>query len=172
MNDIRHRYSIHLSIVVVLASLAKVGALNAGTPLDACALLTASQVSSAVGAAVGSGQPIMPNNTTLCTWSEQGVPAGTERNVTVSLMTAKSFENGRTPMTAVTKTPVSGVGDEAYFVESKGMTAGLSVRKGDTAFQVRARTNPKWFRTGKTPESEQKDQSVDRSLALEILKKL
>jgi hypothetical protein len=49
---------------------------------------------------------------------------------------------------------------------------GLSVRKGDTCFQVRARSNPKWFKTGKTPQSEQTDQSGDRALALEILQKL
>lgn len=160
------------SILSLTALAAFSGAVNAAPPGDACALLSASQVSTALGASVASGQPLMPNNATLCTWSEQGVPAGTERNVTVTLMTAKSFENGKTPMTGMTKTPVSGVGDEAYFIESKGMVAGLNVRKGTTAFQIRARSNPKWFRTGKTPESEQKDQSVERALALEILGKL
>jgi hypothetical protein len=34
----------------------------------------------------------------------------------------------------------------------------------------RGRSNAKWFKTGKTPESEQKDRSVERTLALEILK--
>ena len=173
MNTIRQRHSIvSRPIIAVLLGLVNVGAVNAGTPSDACALLSAPQVSSALGAVVASGQPITPNNTTLCTWSEQGVPVGTERNLTVSLMTAKSFENGKTPMTGITKTPVSGIGDDAYFVESRGMTAGLSVRKGDAAFQVRARSNPKWFKTGKTPESEQKDQGVERALAFEILRQL
>lgn len=154
MNIIHDRYSIlSLPIIAGLAGIANVGAVIAATPNDACALLAASQVSSALGASVGPGQPTIPNNATTCTWSEQGVPAGTERNVTVSLMTAKSFENGKTPLTGITKTPVSGIGDDA-------------------CFQVRARSNPKWFRTGKTPESEQKDQGVDRALALEILKKL
>jgi hypothetical protein len=173
MNIIHDRYSIlSLPIIAGLAGIANVGAVIAATPNDACALLAASQVSSALGASVGPGQPTIPNNATTCTWSEQGVPAGTERNVTVSLMTAKSFENGKTPLTGITKTPVSGIGDDAYFIETRAMTAGLSVRKGDACFQVRARSNPKWFRTGKTPESEQKDQGVDRALALEILKKL
>jgi hypothetical protein len=161
-----------LPIIAGLVGLFNVGAVNGGTPSDACALLTAPQVSSALGAVVGSGQPIMPNNATLCTWREQGVPAGTERNVTVSLMTVKSFENGKTPIAGITKTPVSGVGDDAYFIEPRGMAAGLSVRKGDTCFQIRARSNPKWFKSGKTPESEEKDQGVDRALALEILRKL
>jgi hypothetical protein len=170
----RHHSSVVFSSVVVagLVGLFYVGAVNAGAPGDACALLAAPQVSSALGAVVGPGQPIVPNNTTVCTWREQGVPAGTERNVSVSLMTVKSFETGKTPMTGITKTPVSGVGDEAYFIEPRGMAAGLSVRKGDTCFQIRARSNPTWFKTGKTPESEAKDQTVDRALALEILKKL
>jgi hypothetical protein len=173
MKIIHDRHSIlSLPIITGLLGVGNVGAVNADTPNDACALLTVSQVSSALGASVGPGQPVMPNNATTCTWVEQGVAAGTERNVTVSLMTAKSFENGKTPMPGITKTPVSGIADDAYFIEPHGMTVGLSVRKGDACFQVRARSNPKWFRTGKTPESEQKDQGADRALALEILKKL
>jgi hypothetical protein len=169
----RHSAGVYsLPIIAGLVGLFNVGAVNGGTPSDACALLTASQVSSALGAVVGSGQPIMPNNPTLCTWREQGVPAGTERNVTVSLMKVKSFEIGKTPITGITKTPVSGIGDDAYFVETRGMAAGLSVRKGDACFQIQARSNPQWFKTGKTPESEAKDQGVDRALALEILRKL
>jgi hypothetical protein len=147
-------------------------AVNAGPPGDACALLTAPQISTALGASVGPGKPILPNHTTVCTWLEQGVAVGTERNVSVGLMTLKSFEIGKTPITGITKTPVSGLGDDAYFVEAHGMAAGLSVRKGDTCFQVRARSNPTWFKTGKTPESEAKDQAVDRALALAILKKI
>jgi hypothetical protein len=174
MNIKRHHSSVAspLPIIAGLLCLFNCQAVRAGAPGDACALLTAPQVSSALGAVVGPGEPIMPNHTTVCTWREQGVPAGTERNVSVSVMAVKSFENGKIPMTGITKTPVSGIGDEAYFIEPRGMAAGLSVRKGDTCFQIRARSNPTWFKTGKTPESEAKDQAVDRALALEILKKL
>jgi hypothetical protein len=161
-----------LPIITGLLCLFNFQSVNAGVPGDACALLTAPQISTALGASVGPGKPILPNHTTVCTWLERGVPEGTERNVSVSLMTPKSFEIGKTPMTGITKTPVSGLGDDAYFVEAHGMAAGLSVKKGDTCFQVRTRSNPTWFKTGKTPESEAKDQAVDRALALEILKKL
>ena len=174
MSTKRHQIAVSfiLSIVAGIVGLFNACAVNAGTPGDACALLTPAQVSSALGAVVGPGQPIMPNKPTLCSWTEQGVPSGTERNVSVSVMSAKSFENGKIPVTGITKTPVTGIGDDAYFVETRSMTAGLSVRKGDACFQIRARSNPKWFKTGKTPESEQQDQGVDRALALEILKKL
>ena len=170
----RHHFSVvsPAPIFAGLLCLFNIGTLNAGAPGDACVLLTAPQVSSALGAVVGPGKPILPNHTTVCTWLEQGVPAGTERNVSVSLMTVKSYEVGKTPMTGITKTPVGGVGDDAYFVEAHGMAAGLNVKKGDTCFQVRTRSNPQWFKTGKTPESEAKDHAADRALALEILKKL
>ena len=173
MNNKRYRSSvISLPVFTGILYLFNCQPVNAGAPGDACALLTAPQVSSALGAVVGLGQPIMPNHTTVCTWKEQGVPDGTERNVSVSLITLKSFEFGKTPTAVMTKTPVSGVGDEAYFTEPRGMVASLSVRKGGTCFQIRTRSNAQWARTGKTPESEAKDQAVDRAVAAEILKKL
>jgi hypothetical protein len=58
MNIIRYRKPISsLPIIVVLMGLSNVGAVKAGTPSDACALLTAPQVSSALGAVVGPGHP-------------------------------------------------------------------------------------------------------------------
>jgi hypothetical protein len=173
MNNKRRHFVVScLPIFIALVGLFNFQAANAGAPSDACALLTAAQVSSALGAAVGPGEPIMADKPIVCTWKEQGVPSGAERNVSVSLMTSKSFEFGKTPTPAMTKTPVSGVGDEAYFTEPHGMVASLSVRKGDTYFQIRTRSNSQWAKTGKTQESDVKDHAVDRALALEILKKL
>jgi hypothetical protein len=169
MTSRRDRYSI---VIILIAEIASLGAANAGPPSDACSLLTAPQVSSALGTTVGQGQPIMPNNSSICTWTEQGGPPGGGRNVTVSLIAVKSFENGKTPLGGMTKTPVSGIGDDAYFTESKTMVAGLNVKKGDACFQVRSRSNPDWSKSGKTPASEQKDEGIDRTLAIEILKKL
>jgi len=169
----RHHFKAVFSLMIITGlGLLDLSAANAGAPTDACALLTAPQVSSVLGAVVGPGEPMMPDKPMVCTWREQGVPAGAERNVSVSLMTSKSFEFGKTPTAVMTKTPVSGVGDEAYFTEPHGMVASLSVRKGDTCFQIRTRSNSQWAKTGKTPESEVKDHAVDRALALEILKKL
>jgi hypothetical protein len=173
MNNKRyHAFLISLPVFTGILYLFTGQAVNAGAPTDACALLTAPQVSNALGAVVGPGEPLMADKPIVCTWKEQGVPAGAERNVSVSLMTSKSFEFGKTPTAVMTKTPVSDVGDEAYFTEPHGMVASLSVRKGETYFQIRTRSNSQWTKTGKTPESEAKDHAVDRALALEILKKL
>jgi hypothetical protein len=50
MNIIHRGKSIvSLPIIAVLVGLSYVGAVNAGTPSDACVLLTAPQVSSALG---------------------------------------------------------------------------------------------------------------------------
>lgn len=173
MNNKRfHSAVVSLPVLAGILCLLNCHAVNAGVPSDACALLTAQQVSAELGAVVGPGESMMPNKPLLCTWKEQGVPSGAERNVSVSLMSVKSFEFGKTPTPIITKTPVSGIGDEAYLTEPRGMVASLSVRKGDTCFQIRTRSNPQWAKNGKTPESEVKDHAVDRALALEILKKL
>jgi hypothetical protein len=171
MSTRQDRYSLLITLPII-AAISSSGTAQAGTPSDACSLLTAPQVSSALGAAVGQGHQLMPTSATVCSWTEQGGAAGSARNVTVSLITVKSFDSAKVPVSGVTKTPVSGIGDDAYFTEPQAMTAALSVKKGDTCFQVRSRTNPDSSSTGKTPASEQKDQEVDRALALEILKKL
>ena len=122
MSTRRDRYSIVITLQLI-AGISSLSAGKAATPTDACSLLTAPQVSSALGAAVGQGQQVMPNNATICTWTEQGRAPGSARNVTVSLITVKSFDNGKMPATGVTKTPVSGIGNEAYFTETQAMTA-------------------------------------------------
>jgi len=173
MNNKRHHSAvISLPVFTGILFLFDCQVVNAGAPSDACALLTAPQVSSELGAVVGPGEPLMADKPMLCTWREQGVPAGAARNVSVSLISSKSFEFSKTPTPVMTVTPVSDVGDEAYFTEPHGMVTSLNVRKGATYFQVRTRSSSQWPKTGKTPESDAKDHAVDRALALEILKKL
>ena len=37
----------------------------------------------------------------------------------------------------IAKTPVKGVGDDAYFIDTPGFGLGLNVKKGSSAFQVK-----------------------------------
>jgi hypothetical protein len=83
MSTRRDRYSIVITLQLI-AGISSLSAGKAATPTDACSLLTAPQASSALGAAVGQGQQVMPNNATICTWTEQGRAPGSARNVTVS----------------------------------------------------------------------------------------
>jgi hypothetical protein len=103
-------------------------------------MLTQAQLSEATGATIGAGSPIAAP--TSCQWSGQG------KTVT---MTITQPRNGKSPvdsfnagksstMPGVTIEPVSGVGDDAYYVSYSGTTragCGLVVKKGTSAFELR-----------------------------------
>lgn len=103
-------------------------------------MLTQSQISEATGATVGAGSPIAAP--TSCQWSGQG------KTVT---LTINQPRNGKSPvdqfnsgkastLPGVTIEPVSGVGDDAYYVFYSGTTragCGLVVKKGTSVFELR-----------------------------------
>jgi hypothetical protein len=106
----------------------------------ACDLLTQAQVTQATGATVGAGTAIgVP---TSCQW------AGAGKIVTLTITQTKS---GKTPLEqfnagkastlpGVTIEPVTGVGDDAYYVFFSGTTragCGLVVKKGTSTFEIR-----------------------------------
>ena len=85
----------------------------------------------------------------------------TPRNSPLTLMTVKSFETSKTPVAGIEKAPLGGVGDDAIYITTGGFGTALNVKKGNSAFQVRV--------GGFKPEQEKE---IEKSLALEILKKL
>jgi len=116
------------------------GLLTAATPTVACELLSQDRVGQALGVPVGAGTPIARPGT--CQWFGKG------RFTTLTITLPKNnqtpvdqFNAGKaSKLAAVTVEPVSGVGDEAYFVSYAGTTragVGLVVRKGDSAFEIR-----------------------------------
>jgi hypothetical protein len=76
-------------------------------------------------------------------------------------MTVKSFETSKPPVKSIEKAPLSGVGDDAIYITTGGFGTALNVKKGNSAFQVRV---------GGFKMEQEKD--IEKSLALEILKKL
>jgi hypothetical protein len=107
----------------------------------ACTLLTPAQVSAALGVAIDKGTPISRPGT--CQWTGKGrfatltiaVPRGGKSPV-------EQFNEGKKGglAGAVTAEPVSGVGDDAYYVYFSGTTRaglGLVVKKGSSEFEVR-----------------------------------
>ncbi len=107
---------------------------------DACSLLTQAQVSTALGIPVGAGTPI--SGPQSCQWFGKGKfatltitqPRGGKSAVDIF----NSAKASSSP--AITKQPVSGVGDDAFFVYFAGSTRaglGLSVKKGSSAFEIR-----------------------------------
>ena len=107
---------------------------------EACTLITQTQVSEALEVPVGAGTPIASPST--CQWTGKG------RFATLTItqpLAGKSavdrFNAGKTSnLPGIIKEPVSGVGDEAYYVYFSNTTRaglGLVVKKGSSAFEIR-----------------------------------
>jgi hypothetical protein len=107
---------------------------------EACTLITQIQVSAALEVPVGAGTPIASPST--CQWIGKG------RFATLTItqpLGGKSpvdrFNAGKTStMPGITIEPISGVGDDAYYVYFSNTTRaglGLVVRKGSSAFEIR-----------------------------------
>jgi hypothetical protein len=142
---------------------------------DACKLLTAQQVSAALGVPVDEGQYEMPGHPQFCAWSEHGKPNMTAQNVRVHLMTAQQYELPKAGPFA--KGPESGVGDEAYWAYTPGIGYTLSVKKGSVYMRLESRPIPNGMaRHSDTPEEkakwDEKSKEVEKALALNALNKL
>ncbi len=130
--------------------------------IDACSMLTQAQVSAVLGVAVQPGRHIVASAPHLCGWAPSGGPSAGGKKLTVAFKTIQAFEIGKTPIQGITKTPVSGIGDDAYYATAKGMGTTLSVRKGNVAFDLELYSN--------APVAQVK--ASEKDLALQILKKL
>jgi hypothetical protein len=125
---------------------------------DACALLSAAQVSTVLGVPVQEGEHIVPDLLTSCGWAGPGGPSIGSKKIVLSLMTARSFVAGKTPVKGVTMSVAEGVGDDAYFISMPPFGTALSVKKGDAYFQLRIAGFP----SGQV-------RTLERALALRLL---
>jgi len=107
---------------------------------EACTLLTQIQVSAALEVPVDAGTPI--GRPSACQWTGKG------RFATLTItqpLAGKSavdrFNSGKaSTLPGIITEPVSGVGDEAYYVYFSNTTRaglGLVVKKGTSAFEIR-----------------------------------
>jgi hypothetical protein len=129
-------------VVMIAAALLVIGgivapAANAAPADDACSLLTQAQVSAASPVSVGAGTYVTPTFKRTCTWSTSGDDAKTVQSITLLVEAATAFDNGKRLGAAknVVITPVSGVGDDAYYL-AIGTQPGLIVKKGNVTFKV------------------------------------
>jgi hypothetical protein len=134
---------------------------------DACSFLSQNRISAILGIAIDAGRNIGPSSA-LCGWGEPNDPGHSGRHVLLTIYRAvgkispvERFENGKTPIQGIEKTPVSALGDDAYYIDTPGFGLGLNVRKGNFAFQV------KLF--GFSPDM---TKALENSLAQEVLSKL
>jgi hypothetical protein len=97
-----------------------------------CSLLTSAQVTAAVGVSVGAAQPIA---NTGCSWTAPHMI------VTLSLWDGSKWDRMKTPVPGMSRTPVSGLGDDAFYTTlgpaSGKQIATLSVKKGSTAYLIK-----------------------------------
>jgi hypothetical protein len=143
---------------------------------DACALITAAQVSSIVGVTMGAGQHTTPTFVKTCTWTRSGGAANGVKIVTVSYEDAAAFA-GTKQMTMQMQAaaaaqgaagkavflPASGIGDDAFYA-NMGMATymGLLVKKGGVSFKVA-------IYGAVSPE---KAEAMEKSIALQALSKV
>jgi hypothetical protein len=120
------------TIIAAVSTVLILGAWRA--PGDACALLTQTEVNSAMGLTLQDGaQQGTPLN---CAWTEANSPKSTHKRIDLSLQDPQGFAIGKTPLREKTMTPVSGIGDDAYYVEMLHVPTTLSVKKGGAAFVI------------------------------------
>jgi len=137
-------------------------------PNDACALLTQAEVSAVLGVSVGAGQRLVPTNPSICGWDQPSDTTHSGKRVVVSiyvplgsLTPTDRFNNAKKPMQGITKTPVSGVGDDAISVTTPGFGTGLIFKKGNSAFDVRV-----------YGFSNEETKAKEKALALDVIAKL
>ena len=127
----KSNFSRYVVITCICVS-ATLGSRTAAAQATPCSLLTSPQVTAAVGVSVGAAQPIA---NTGCQWS------GPHMIVTVSLWDGNKWEKMKAPMPGMERTPVSGLGDDAFYT-TIGPASGkqfvtLSVKKGSTAYLIK-----------------------------------
>jgi hypothetical protein len=128
---------------------------------DACALLTTAEVSAALGTTVEAGKRVIQSSPRVCGWAPPGGPQIDGKKLTLTLMTLQSFETGKKPAEGIEKTPLTGVGDDAIYIVTKGFGAALNVKKGSSAFQLRV--------GGFKPDQEK---AIEKALAVQVLAKM
>lgn len=151
----RLRISVAVAAFVFVLGVPRVS--FAAPPTDACSLVTAAQVSAALGVPIGAGERIVPSSPKLCGFGG----AGAAKRVVTAIITPEMFDHEKHPLQGIKEEQLSGVGDDAHYMTTPGFGTGLSVKKGSFAFKVRVYGFP-------LEQVEQKE----KTLAQEILAKL
>jgi hypothetical protein len=145
----------------------------AADALDACSLLTQARVSTVLGVSMGNGvypgdgiPGDHPHDSRQCVWPLAGQGSSSQTRVVLYLLgvvgtltPTQRFDRYAQQFESI-KTPVIGVGDDAFYVASQ-MNTSLYVRKGSSVFQVIVFGVPK-----------EQIKSIEKTLAEEVVAKL
>jgi len=149
------------AVTLLLGAHAPVASRDHRQASDACSLLTAAQVSAALGTPVEAGKRLIESNPRVCGWAPAGGPKINGKKLTLTIMTLQSFETGKKPANGIEKSPLGGVGDDAIYITTPGFGTALNVKKGSSAFQLRV--------GGFKPDEEK---AIEKTLAPQVLAKL
>ena len=140
---------------------------------DACSLLTQARVSAVLGVSMGNGvypgdgiPGDHPHDSRECVWPLAGQGSSSQTRVVLYLLgvvgtlTPTQRFDRYAQQFASMKTPVSGIGDDAFYVASP-MNTSIYVRKGSSVFQVIVFGVPK-----------EQIKSNEKTLAEEVVAKL
>lgn len=156
-----------LALLLLVLCIPKVGY---AAPPQPCSLLTQAQVSKTLGTAVLAGKS---KGQFDCEWDQVGWTMAGGQRVLLHVLgpvgsetPAQRFNTIKRPLPfgRMTKTPVSGVGDDAVYMPASGLGPELTVKKGEIVFQVVIQGSPR----NQVNEIEAKE----KALALDVLAKL
>jgi hypothetical protein len=133
----------------------------AGAPkaLDACTLITTDEAAAALGEPVDPGTVPEPGASS-CLFSGHPAQGISIDGVEISITGLGGFDPNKKSIPGLTITPVSGVGDAAYYVSIGAGHVVLNVKKGQTTFTVSVLKNG---------ASDSQLQDAEKTLALAIL---
>lgn len=107
------------------------------------------EMSAVLGVTVGAGQRLTPTNALICGWAQPSDPNHTGKRVVLSIYgqlgsrtPADRFATAKTPVQGIQKTPVAGVGDDAFYATTPGLGTGLIFKKGESAFVLNVSARP------------------------------
>jgi hypothetical protein len=154
---IRFRLARSISVVAVVLVAPTTGGTGAAAAPDACALLSTSQVSAALGVTVGPGRATLPG---ACQWDQPGKPGERLWKVSVNFANKDRWKVATTTsQPGVTITPVAGLGDDAFYYTRGTDLTTLSVKKGDTAVVIRV-----WGGVRPVPDLEAKEKALAQQM--------
>ena len=121
------------ALAVAALSGSSVASARAALP-DPCKLLTAQEVSAALGITSRPGHPFLGSHLVCYFAADTGVTVGSA-SVTLMVMTPVAFQNQGRLGGSFTSHSLTGIGDEAFYVGGGPYTK-VCVRKGDRALSV------------------------------------
>jgi len=125
------RFTLAIPLAIFAASsVLEPGSVVGASASDPCSLLTPAQVGAVLGVSVGPGQR---TGTKACAWRASGGPVG--KKAWVTSVSVDIFELSKSAGVE-TITPVTGIGDDAYYASLKGQPPTLRFKKGSEAFTV------------------------------------